>query len=132
MQKNSITITNGIKIEVYPEYLMQDSIPHMKKYLWAYRIFIENMGNEWAKLISRHWIIINADGDTEEVKGPGVVGYTPELKPGDSFTYTSFCPLDTPWGTMEGSYTFIKRDGSEFKALINRFYLVSPISDESN
>ena len=91
-------------------------------------ITIKNEGSEWAKLISRHWIIINSAGDKEEVVGPGVVGYTPELKPGDTFTYTSYCPLSTAWGTMEGSYSFIRRDGSEFKAEIDRFYLVSPFA----
>lgn len=130
MKTSSITTTEGITIEVYPEFLESESAPQIGKYLWAYRIFIKNEGDSWAKLISRHWVIINADGDIEEVKGPGVVGYTPELKPGDSFTYTSFCPLDTPWGTMEGSYSFIRRDSSDFKAFINRFYLVSPYADE--
>ena len=126
METSSKVTTEGITVEVTPEFLENESAPDINKYLWAYRILIENEGDSWAKLISRHWVIINAEGDKEDVKGPGVVGYTPELKPGDTFTYTSFCPLDTPWGTMEGSYTLIRRDSSEFKAKIGRFYLVSP------
>lgn len=129
MKTKSIATSNGIKIDVFSEYLQKESMPEFKKYLFSYRIMIKNEGSEWAKLISRYWLIINADGDSEEVKGPGVVGYTPELKPGDTFTYTSFCPLDTAWGTMEGYYSFIRRDGSEFKSEIDRFYLVSPNTD---
>ena len=128
MNTSSVTTTEGIKIEVLPEYLGNDSSPDENKYVWSYLITIKNEGSEWAKLISRHWIIINSAGDKEEVVGPGVVGYTPELKPGDTFTYTSYCPLSTAWGTMEGSYSFIRRDGSEFKAEIDRFYLVSPFA----
>ena len=71
------------------------------------------------------WVIINADGDREEVDGPGVVGYLPELNAGESFEYSSSCPLDTNWGTMEGHYSFMGDDGVKFDALIGRFYLIS-------
>ena len=77
------------------------------------------------RLLSRQWIIINAEGDRQDVEGPGVVGYLPEMAPGESFEYTSSCPIDTNWGTMEGSYTFMEEDGNKIKAAIGRFYLVS-------
>lgn len=126
MNTSSECLTNGILIKVVPEYLEDKSIESGKKHLFSYRVTILNKGTEWVKLITRHWIIIDSNGNKEEVKGDGVVGYTPELKPGQSFTYTSYCPLDTDWGTMEGSYQMLKRDGSKFDAMIDRFFLVAP------
>jgi ApaG protein len=123
---NSEAITQGIKIQVEPEYVPEQSSPELGKYLFAYRVTLTNEGDKWAKLISRHWIIINADGDREDVDGPGVVGYTPELSPGESFEYTSFCTLNTNWGTMEGSYQMIRENGDLFDADIARFYLYDP------
>ncbi len=123
---NSEAITQGIKIQVEPEYVPEQSSPELGKYLFAYRVTLTNEGDKWAKLISRHWIIINADGDREDVDGPGVVGYTPELSPGESFEYTSFCTLNTNWGTMEGSYQMIRENGDMFNADIARFYLYDP------
>lgn len=123
---NSEATTQGVKIQVEPEYIPEQSSPELNKYLFAYRVTITNEGDKWAKLISRHWIIINADGDREDVEGPGVVGYTPELLPGESFEYTSFCTLNTNWGTMEGSYQMIRENGDMFEAEIARFYLYDP------
>jgi ApaG protein len=125
-QGNSETTTGGIRIEVYPEFIPEQSIPSESKYVFAYKVVITNEGNRRAKLLSRHWIIINADGDREDVKGHGVVGYTPELEPDESFEYTSFCPLNTNWGTMEGSFRMIRENGEEFDADIARFYLFDP------
>jgi ApaG protein len=122
----SETITRGIKIEVFPEFIPEQSSPEENKYTFAYQVVITNEGESWAKLVSRHWIIIDADGNRDEVEGPGVVGYTPELSPGESFEYTSFCTIDTNWGTMEGSYKMIREDDSTFDAEIKRFYLVFP------
>ncbi len=123
---NSETITQGIKIEVFPEFIPEQSSPEENKYTFAYQIIITNDGDRWAKLVSRHWIIIDADGNREDVEGPGVVGYTPELSPGESFEYTSFCTINTNWGTMEGSYKMLREDDSSFEAEIKRFYLVYP------
>jgi ApaG protein len=123
---NSEATTQGIKIQVEPEYVPEQSSPELGKFLFAYRVTITNEGEKWAKLISRHWIIINADGDREDVEGPGVVGYTPELSPGESFEYTSFCTLNTNWGTMEGSYQMIRENGATFDVDIARFYLYDP------
>jgi ApaG protein len=117
--------TNGIRVQVFPEYIPEQSLPEENKFLFAYKIKITNNGSRAAKLLTRHWIIINANGESEEVKGPGVVGYQPYLNPDESFEYTSYCPLNTSWGTMEGSYRFIAEDEEEFDAEIGRFYLVS-------
>ncbi|HJY63509.1 MAG TPA: Co2+/Mg2+ efflux protein ApaG [Ignavibacteria bacterium] len=127
MQNNtaSVTITDDIKVEVFPEYLPEQSEPEKNRYFFSYRVLITNLSNKSVRLISRHWIIINAEGDREDVEGPGVVGYLPELNPGESFEYSSSCPMDTEWGTMEGTYTFMREDGEKFKAKIGRFYLVS-------
>jgi len=127
MQNNtaSVTITDDIKVEVFPEYLPEQSEPEKNRYFFSYRVLITNLSNKPVRLISRHWIIINAEGDREDVEGPGVVGYLPELNPGESFEYSSSCPMDTEWGTMEGTYTFMREDGEKFKAKIGRFYLVS-------
>jgi ApaG protein len=127
MQNNSgsITVTEGIKVEVFPEYMPDHSEPEKKQYFFTYRVVITNLGEKPVRLLSRHWIIINAEGDREDVEGPGVVGHLPEFKPGESFEYSSSCPMDTEWGTMEGTYTFMREDGEKFKAKIGRFYLVS-------
>ncbi len=122
---NSTTITSGIKINVEPEFIQEEYSLDGKRNLFSYRIEITNVGDKWAKLINRHWIVIDADGKKDEIKGAGVVGYTPELSPGASFTYTSYCSIDTEWGTMEGSFEMQRNNGERFKAMIDRFYLVS-------
>jgi ApaG protein len=127
MQKNtgSDTTTNSIRVQVFPEYLQDQSDPDRKQFFFSYRVLITNQGGKSVRLLSRQWLIINAEGDRQEIEGPGVVGYLPELAPAESFEYTSSCPIDTNWGTMEGSYTFMEEGGTKFKALIGRFYLVS-------
>lgn len=125
MNTSSDTTTNGIRIRVYPQYIPPGQAPKDGRNYFAYTVIINNVGNDWAKLLSRSWLIINADGDSEEIAGEGVVGYFPELNPGESFTYTSYCPLDTDWGTMEGEYQFVRGDGSIFISDIGRFYLIS-------
>lgn len=123
-QIGSDTTTEMVRVQVFPEYIPEQSSPEVNRFSFTYRVIITNIGTQKVKLLSRHWLIINADGDQERVDGPGVVGYTPELEPGESFEYSSHCPINTNWGTMEGSYTML-RDGEKFEALIERFYLVS-------
>lgn len=127
MQKDtgSDTTTKGIRIQVFPEYLQDQSDPDQKQFFFSYRVLITNQNENSVRLLSRHWVIINAEGDRQDVEGPGVVGYLPELAPNESFEYSSSCPIDTNWGTMEGSYTFMGENGTKFKAEIGRFYLVS-------
>ena len=123
---SSETVTEGIRVEVYPEFIPEQSIPTEDKYVFAYKVVITNESSRRARLVSRRWVIINADGDREDVEGPGVVGYTPELEPGESFEYTSFCPLNTSWGTMEGAFSMIAENGEEFDVQVARFYLFDP------
>lgn len=122
----SESITQGIKIEVFPEFVPEQSDAEENKYTFAYQITITNTGDRWAKLTARHWIIIDSDGNREDVQGTGVVGYTPELSPGESFEYTSFCTINTNWGTMEGTFEMMRDDDSTFDAVIKRFFLVYP------
>ena len=111
------------RVEVEPQFLPEQSIPDQGLYSFAYTITISNTGDVPAQLISRHWIIANAAGETEEVKGLGVVGHQPLLKAGESFQYTSGCRLRTPTGSMQGSYFCVAEDGTRFDVEIPAFVL---------
>ena len=111
------------RIDVEPQYLPEQSAPAQDLYSFAYTITITNTGEVPAQLISRHWIIANALGELEEVKGLGVVGHQPLLKPGEAFQYTSGCRLRTPSGTMHGSYFCVAEDGERFEVEIPAFAL---------
>src|SRR5687767_1718698 len=124
----SSTTTRGIRIEVRSEFLPERSSPRDGSYLFQYDVRISNVGSETAQLISREWIITNADGEVERVKGPGVIGEKPMLPPGGAFEYTSFCPLKTAVGTMQGSYQMVTQDGTRFDAAISAFTLAVPRS----
>ena len=115
--------TPEIDVRVEPRYLPEESDPLQETYGFAYTITLSNHGEVPAQLISRHWIILDADGHREEVRGLGVVGHQPLLKPGEGFEYTSGCRLRTPPGTMEGTYFFVKEDGASFEVPIPRFTL---------
>ena len=115
--------TPEIEVRVQPRYLPEQSSPLEEAYGFAYTITIANKGDEPAQLISRHWIILDADGHREEVRGLGVVGHQPLLKPGEAFEYTSGSRLRTPTGSMEGTYFFVKEDGEPFEVPIPRFML---------
>jgi len=124
---NSDITTEGVRIEVTPEFIPERSEPDKKLFFFIYNIRITNNSEENLQLLSRYWLIINADGDENEVKGEGVVGQFPYLKPGQNFEYSSFTPLDTEWGTMEGHYLFEKDNGEKIEAKVGRFYLTSDI-----
>jgi ApaG protein len=111
------------RVDVEPQYLPEQSAPAQDLYSFAYTITITNTGEIPAQLISRHWIIANALGELEEVKGLGVVGHQPLLKPGEAFQYTSGCRLRTPSGTMHGSYFCVAEDGERFEVEIPVFAL---------
>lgn len=111
------------QVEVQPQYLPDQSAPDEGVYSFAYTITITNTGDVTAQLISRHWIISDANGHTEQVKGLGVVGQQPLLKPGEAFQYTSGCRLRTPSGTMHGSYFCVAADGERFEVEIPMFVL---------
>jgi ApaG protein len=122
----SDTTTNGIRVQVTSEYVAEQSVPRQNHYFFAYHITISNVGSETAQLVSRHWIITDAEGRTEEVEGPGVVGHQPVLAPGQRFRYTSNCPLPTNVGTMHGTYTMMTPAGQTFEARIAPFTLAVP------
>lgn len=118
--------TNGVKVQVSSRFLEERSNPQTNKFIFAYTVTITNTEAIPVQLVSRKWIIKDADGDVETVEGPGVVGEKPVLQPGQSFEYTSFCPLETPFGTMEGHYIMVAADGSRFQARIAPFGLATP------
>lgn len=113
-------------VEVEPRYLADHSAPDEDRYVFAYTVRIANTGETTARLMSRHWIITDANGQVNEVRGQGVVGEQPELAPGEAFEYTSGCPLETPVGTMRGSYQCVAVDGTRFKTEIAEFALAGP------
>ncbi len=119
-------ITRGIKVIVRPKYLDGQSKPEEGHYVWAYTVTIENHGRDTATLRTRYWKITDANGQVQEVRGAGVVGEQPVLKPGDSYTYTSGCPLKTSSGFMVGAYQMQLVDGSFFNVEIPAFSLDSP------
>ncbi|MCI0507562.1 MAG: Co2+/Mg2+ efflux protein ApaG [Gammaproteobacteria bacterium] len=116
----------NIAVDVETSYLEEQSAPDMNRYVFAYTITIRNEGSLSAKLLTRHWIINDANGNTQEVHGEGVVGEQPYLKPGQSFQYTSGTVIETPVGSMEGSYQMLSEDGTPFDADIPAFTLSLP------
>ena len=115
-----------INIEVETDYLDDQSEPREQRYVFAYTITIRNEGEIPAKLLTRHWIITDANGRVQEVRGDGVVGEQPYLKPGQGFRYSSGAVLETPVGTMQGSYKMVADDGAKFDAPIPAFRLAMP------
>ena len=119
-------VTRCIRVSVVPLYIADESDPDEDRFFWAYTIEIENEGTETVRLRSRIWKITDETGKVEEVRGPGVVGQTPTLKPGESFHYTSGCPLTTPSGIMVGSFQMTSDDGEMFDVAVPAFSLDSP------
>jgi ApaG protein len=113
-------------VRVRPSYLAGQSDPHEGRWVWAYQVEIENCGNQTLQLLARRWIITDASGHVETVRGPGVVGEQPVIAPGDSYSYASGCPLPTPSGTMEGAFTMTDANGRSFEAAIPAFSLDVP------
>jgi ApaG protein len=119
----SEAVTNSIRVEVLSKYSPENSRPLQDVWVFEYTVRITNQGTETVQLLSRHWIITDALDHVEEVKGPGVVGETPVLAPGESFKYSSFCPLKTPTGVMRGTYQMVRAGGTEFDIQIAPFAL---------
>ncbi|BAE53028.1 Co2+/Mg2+ efflux protein ApaG [Paramagnetospirillum magneticum] len=118
--------TRDIEVTVKPFYLDDQSSPGDNHFVWAYRVRIVNKGSRTVQLLRRHWVITDAIGRVQEVKGPGVVGEQPVLRPGDAYEYTSGTPLPTPSGIMVGTYEMEDEDGSAFDIAIPAFSLDSP------
>jgi len=123
--------TDGIRVRVQSHYLAEHSSPREDRYVFAYTITISNESARTAQLRTRHWIITDGRGTVEEVRGDGVVGEQPRLRPGQSFQYTSGCVLTTPVGTMHGTYRMWRDDGSYVDAVIAPFSLALPASQRS-
>lgn len=122
----SEALTRGIRVAVQSEYAPERSEPSKNQWFFLYTITITNESVETVQLLTRHWIITDGTGHVEEVRGPGVVGKQPTLKSGESFEYTSGCPLTTPFGVMEGTYQMITEGGERFDAKIAPFTLSEP------
>lgn len=121
-----MTENYNTQVDVQTTYIAEQSDPEQNRFVFAYTITISNEGQLPAKLLARHWIITNADGKVEEVEGEGVVGEQPYLSPGETFQYTSGTVLETPVGSMHGTYQMLADDGVEFKAEIPVFTLSVP------
>ena len=119
----SEAVTRGIRVHVHSFFVKERSSPEQGEWFFAYQVTISNEGHETAQLVSRHWIITDGNGSEDEVRGPGVVGEQPVLAPGESFQYTSACPLNTPFGTMQGTYQMVTPGGDAFDAEIAPFAL---------
>ena len=119
-------VTRDIQITVLPQYLADQSDPDEGRYVWAYTIEVANLGRRTVQLVARHWVITDAAGKVETVSGIGVVGEQPVLNPGETFRYTSGCPLSTSSGVMEGHYRMIDDAGAAFDVEIPAFSLDSP------
>ncbi len=119
-------VTRGLSVEVESFYVAENSSPAEDQYFFAYHVTLVNEGDAPVQLVSRRWVITDADGNEEVVEGEGVVGEQPMLAPGEGFQYTSFCPLSTPAGTMSGHYRMIDSKGREFDAEIPIFSLSVP------
>jgi ApaG protein len=123
---SSEATTRGVRVHVQSEYAPDRSRPGRKEWFFIYTVKISNEGDEPVQLVTRHWLITDDTGHTEEVRGPGVAGKQPTLKPGESFEYTSGCPLPTPSGRMEGTYQMVSGNGEMFDVTIAPFTLSGP------
>lgn len=122
----SEALTRGIRIQVEPQFDPRRSDPDEQRWFFLYTVTITNESDVTTQLISRHWIITDAEGKIQEVRGPGVIGEQPRLAPGQSFSYTSGCPLGTEFGSMHGTYQMVTEDGEEFEVEIAPFTLSEP------
>ncbi len=120
---SSEIVTHGVRVTVEPSYDLERSDPHRGSWFFLYTVTITNERRDTVQLLHRHWIIQDEQGRVEVVRGPGVVGQQPILQPGESFRYTSGCPLRTATGTMKGSYRMMTEDGDPFEVEIAPFVL---------
>ena len=120
-------VTSGVKVSVETFYVSEQSVPRTKKFVFAYRISIENRSEHTIQLLRRHWFIFDSCGSINEVEGEGVVGEQPVISPGDTFRYTSGCHLQSEAGSMKGFYTMHRTDGGrKFKVVIHEFQMIVP------
>lgn len=122
----TLIIDDSIDVSVETQYIKEQSKPDSDFYVFSYTITITNNSHETAQLMTRHWVIIDSNSKKQEVRGDGVVGEQPILKPGESFVYTSGTMIETPVGTMQGSYGMMGENGNSFDAIVNEFILATP------
>jgi ApaG protein len=115
--------TQGIQIDVEPRFLPEQSKPEQGYFFFSYRVRITNTGEAPAQLLNRHWIITDGKGEVHEVEGPGVIGEQPKLAPGESYEYSSFCPLSTATGNMRGHYEMTDESGNRYRVKVPLFFL---------
>jgi ApaG protein len=125
-QTVSDALTEGVRVSVKARYSPEHSDPGDSRWFFLYTITIANESDQQVKLLNRNWLILDATGKSEEVHGPGVVGEQPVIEPGQSFEYTSGCPLQTPFGSMAGTYELQRADGTQLEAEIRIFQLREP------
>ena len=125
-ESTSQVVTNGLRVSVRARYVPERSSPSDSEWFFVYSVVIANESDRTVQLLSRHWVITDADGKVEEVRGPGVVGQQPVLGPGQSFEYTSVCPLATSFGVMQGTYQMVTPTGEHFDIAIAPFSLHEP------
>ncbi len=123
---SSTAVTRSVRVEVTSRFVPERSDPDSSEWFFAYTVRITNDGSETVQLVSRHWVITDAEGRQQEVRGPGVVGEQPTLRPGETFEYTSACPLSTSVGSMHGTYQMVTSGGDRFDAAIAAFTLSEP------
>jgi ApaG protein len=123
--------TDGIVVRVKPSFLEEESSPEQHRFIWAYHVEIENKGSRTFQLMTRHWRITDREGRVQEVNGSGVVGQNPVLAPGETFEYTSGCPLTEPSGMMQGTYRLEDEEGGMLEARIPLFALDSPYDNRA-
>jgi len=123
--RGSDVVTESVRVRTYPCFLPKHSDPDEQQFIFGYCVRISNEGCENVQLLERRWQITDAEGKSHDVQGEGVIGIQPVIEPGETYEYTSFCPLPTRWGTMEGAYLMVRDDGSVFDANIDRFYFVA-------
>jgi len=116
-------VTQGIRVEVEPTYVPEQSKPELNYFVFSYRVKIVNVSDKPCQLLSRHWVITDGNGTVHEVKGPGVVGHQPKLAPQEAFEYSSFCPLPTPTGNMRGTYQMVDQSEMAYDVKIPLFFL---------
>jgi ApaG protein len=126
MNEHAESHLHGIQVQVKSEYLAEQSNPDQARYVFAYHVRITNQGPQPARLMTRHWIIMDGEARTQEVRGDGVVGEQPRLAPGETYEYTSGTVLETPVGSMHGSYGMVDEAGAPFEAPIPAFTLAIP------
>ena len=122
-----VATTRGVTVRVSVSFMAEQSDTAKGRWFWSYHIRVENGGRQAVQLVTRHWLIVDGRGGRHEVRGEGVVGEQPVIAPGKTYDYVSGCPLQTPTGTMEGSFHMLVADGSSFNAAIPRFPLIGPV-----